>query len=67
MELKELIIKYYNSDNINEKSELKNELLKKKNELNLPLDFELAVRGHYDTFINMNRKIYIENMLKHAY
>lgn len=36
MELKDLIIKYYNSDDKTEKAELRNELLKKKKELDLP-------------------------------
>ena len=66
MELKDLINEYYNSNDKTEKFELMSKLLEKKIQLNLPLDFDLAVRGHYDTFISMNRKIYLETMLKHA-
>ena len=64
MELKDLIMKYYNSNDKTEKSELKKELLKKKNELDLPEAFQIAVFGHYDAFLISGKKAYLETMLK---
>jgi hypothetical protein len=46
------------------KSELRNELLKKKTELDLPITFDLAVRGHYDAYCISGTKSYLETMLK---
>ena len=64
MELKNLIIKYHNSDDKTEKSELRRELLKKKTELDLPEAFQIAVLAHYDAFLISGKKAYLETMLK---
>ncbi|WP_417941025.1 hypothetical protein [Flavobacterium sp. RS13.1] len=66
MELKDLIKKYYDSNDKTEKSELRNELLKKKTELDLPESFSLAVRGHYDGFCFSGSKGFLDAMLKYA-
>lgn len=66
MELKDLIYKYYNSNDKTEKSELRNELLKKKTELDLPMAFDFAVKGHYDGFCFSGSKGFLEAMLKYA-
>jgi hypothetical protein len=66
MELKDLIYKYYDSNDKTEKSELRNELLKKKTELDLPLTFDFAVRGHYEAYCASGSKGFLEAMLKHA-
>lgn len=66
MELKELIKKYYDSNDKTEKSELRNELLKKKTELDLPIAFEYAVKSHYDGFCTTGSKGFLEVMLKFA-
>ena len=66
MELKDLIYKYYNSNDKTEKLELRNELLKKKTELDLPLTFDLAVRAHYEAYCGSGSKGFLEAMLKHA-
>jgi len=66
MELKDLIIKYYNSNDKTEKLELRNEVLKKKTELNLPIAFEYAVKSHYDGFLVTGSKGFLEVMLKYA-
>lgn len=64
MELKDLIKKYYDSNDKTEKSELRKELLKKKTELNLPIAFDLAVRSHYDAYCISGSKGFLEAMLK---
>lgn len=66
MELKELIMKYYNSDDQIEKSELRNELLKKKTELDLPQDFQIAVLAHYTAFEMSRTKVFLDAMLKYS-
>ena len=66
MELKDLIKKYFDSNDKSEKLELRNELLKKKTELHLPLTFDIAVRGHYDAYCISGTKAYLEVMLNHA-
>jgi len=63
MELKDLINKYYSSNDKTEKSELRNELLKKKTELDLPKAFEVPILTHYDTFIMTGKKTSLESML----
>ena len=64
MELKELIMNYYNSNDKTEKLELRNHLLKKKAELDLPIAFEISVLGHYDAFLISGKKAYLDAMLK---
>lgn len=64
MELKDLIIKYYNSDAKTEKSELRNELLQKKKELDLPEAFQIAVYSHYDAYEKLKVKGFLYAMLK---
>lgn len=66
MELKDLIKKYYDSNDKTEKSELRTELLKKKKELDLPMAFYFAVKGHYDIFCFSGSKGFLEAMLKYA-
>ena len=66
MELKDLIQKYYDSNDKTEKSELKSELLKKKTELDLPEAFQIAVLGHYEAYRISGAKPYLEVMLKYA-
>ena len=66
MELKDLIQKYYDSNDKTEKSELKSELLKKKTELYLPEAFQIAVLGHYEAYRISGAKPYLEVMLKYA-
>jgi hypothetical protein len=66
MELKDLIMKYYDSNDKTEKSELRNELLKKKTELDLPEAFQIAVLGHYEAYRISGAKPYLEVMLKYA-
>jgi len=66
MDLKDLIYKYYNSNDKTEKLELRNELLKKKTELDLPLTFDLAVRGHYDAYCASGTKGFLDAMIKHT-
>ena len=63
MELKDLIKKYYNSNDKTEKLELKSEILKKKTELDLPKMFEVPILAHYDTFIMTGKKTSLESML----
>ena len=63
MELKDLIMKYHNSDDKTEKSELRSELLKKKTEFDLPEAFQIAVLGHYDAFLISGKKAFLETML----
>ena len=66
MELKDLIYKYYNSNDKTEKLELRNELLKKKTELNLPNAFEMAVFSHYSAYEFSKTKGFLDAMLKYA-
>ena len=66
MELKDLIKEYYNSNDQTEKLELRNRLLKKKTELDLPIAFEIPVLAHYDTFVMSGKKAFLEAMLKFA-
>jgi hypothetical protein len=66
MELKDLIMKYYNSNDKTEKLELRSELLKKKIELNLPVAFETAVFSHYEAFCLTGAKPFLEIMLKYS-
>ncbi|MEY4834317.1 MAG: hypothetical protein RI980_432 [Bacteroidota bacterium] len=66
MELKDLIMKYYDSNDKTEKSELRSELLKKKTELDLPEAFQIAVLGHYEAYRISGAKPYLEVMLKYA-
>ena len=66
MELKDLIKKYYDSNDKTEKSELKSEILKKKTELDLPKMFEVPILAHYDTFIMTGKKTSLESMLHFA-
>ena len=63
MELKDLIKKYYDSNDKTEKSELRTEILKKKSELDLPKVFEVPILAHYDTFIMTGKKTSLESML----
>lgn len=63
MELKDLIKKYYDSNDKTEKSELRSEILKKKTELNLPTAFEITILAHYDTFKMTGKKTTLESML----
>ena len=63
MELKDLIKKYYDSNDKTEKSELRNEILKKKTELDLPPAFEITILAHYDTFKMTGKKTSLESML----
>jgi hypothetical protein len=64
MELKELILKYYNSDDKTGKSELRSELLKKRIELDLPEAFQIAVLGHYTAYEMSRTKGFLDAMLK---
>lgn len=64
MELKDLIKKYYDSNDKTEKSELRSEILKKKTELDLPLAFDTPVLAHYETFKMTGKKTSLESMLK---
>ena len=64
MELKDLIIKYYNSDDKTEKAELRNELLQKKKELDLPEAFQIAVFSHYNAYEMSKVKGFLDAMLK---
>lgn len=64
MELKDLIMKYYNSDDKNEKKQLKSELIKKKTELDLPEAFQIAVFSHYTTYEISKKKGFLDAMLK---
>ncbi|MCW2119865.1 hypothetical protein [Flavobacterium sp. 7A] len=64
MELKDLIIKYYNSDDKTEKAELRSELLKKKTELDLPEAFQIAVFSHYTAYEISKTKGFLDAMLK---
>lgn len=66
MELKDLIKKYYDSNDKIEKLELRNELLQKKIELDLPLTFDLAVRSHYEAYCASGTKGFLDVMLRHA-
>ena len=63
MELKDLIKKYYDSNDKTEKSELRNEILKKKTELDLSPAFEITILAHYDTFKMTGKKTSLESML----
>ncbi len=63
MEIKDLITKYYNSNDKIEKLELRNEIDKKKNELNLPPAFDITILAHYDTYILTGKKTSLESML----
>ena len=63
MELKKLIVKYYDSNDKTEKSELRREILKKKVELDLPTAFEVTIFAHYDMFISTGKKTSLKSML----
>lgn len=63
MELKELIQKYYDSNDKTEKSEIKTELLKMKKQLDLPQAFEITILAHYETFKMSGKKTSLESML----
>lgn len=63
MELKDLIKKYYDSNSKTEKLELRNEILKKKTELDLPLIFDAPIFAHYETFKLTSKKTSLESML----
>ena len=47
-------------------TDLRNELLKKKTELDLPEAFQIAVLGHYQAYTISGAKPYLEVMLKYA-
>lgn len=66
MQLKDLIKKYYDSNNKTEKLELRSELLKKKIELDLSEAFQVAVLGHYEAYRISGAKPYLDVMLKYA-
>ena len=66
MELKELIEKYYDSNDKIEKLEQRSELLKKKTELDLQEAFQIAVLGHYEAYRVSGAKPFLEVMLKYA-
>lgn len=63
MELKDLIKKYYESNDKTEKSELKSEILKKKTELDLPQAFEVPILAHYEAYRMTGKKTSLESML----
>jgi cobalamin biosynthesis Mg chelatase CobN len=63
MELKDLIKKYYDSNDKTEKLELRSEILKKKTELDLPLAFDGPILLHYETFRMTGKKTSLESML----
>ena len=63
MELKDLIKKYYDSNDKTEKSELRSAILKKKTELDLPKAFEVPILAHYDMFIMTGKKTSLDSML----
>ena len=63
MEIKDLITKYYNSNDKIEKSELRSKIVKMKTELNLPPAFDIAILAHYDTFNLTGKKTSLESML----
>ncbi|WP_291098179.1 MULTISPECIES: hypothetical protein [unclassified Flavobacterium] len=63
MELKDLIKKYYDSNDKTEKLELRSELLKKKTELDLPIAFDTPILAHYEMFRMTGKKTSLESML----
>lgn len=65
MEIKDLITKYYNSNDKMEKLGLRSEIDKKKTELNLPPAFYITILAHYDTFIMTGKKTSLESMLSY--
>ncbi|RXP52475.1 hypothetical protein EC396_11235 [Lutibacter sp. HS1-25] len=58
-----LIIEYYNSNDLKEKLELKKELLK----MNNSRDFKTSLMAHFDTFKKLNTKCFLDAMLKFSH
>jgi hypothetical protein len=66
-EIIELIHKYYNSNYLKEKMEMRTVLLKKKTEINLHNNFKIVVFTHYDSFKSSNIKGCLDTMVRLAH